>query len=324
MPLIEVEHISKTFRIPRTGKGLSGAFKSLFHREYEEKKAVDDISFTLEKGDMVGYIGPNGAGKSTTIKMLCGILTPDSGGVHAGGLVPWQQRKENARQIGVVFGQRSQLYWDLPVADTFELYQKLYSIPMDVYRRSREQLTGLLDMADFMHQPVRQLSLGQKMKANLALAMLHRPQILYLDEPTVGLDVVTRQRLRAGIRDINRQMRTTVLLTTHDMKDIEEICDRIILIDKGKKLFDGTIEAFRQQHGQGACYKLEFDRLPQWRPRDGFTCEVKGSAWILRTDSPYDKATLISLVEEYNPQNIFTEELSIEDVVSRLFTRPGM
>ncbi len=319
MPLIEVEHVSKTFRIPKTGKGLAGAVKSLFHREYEEKKAVDDISFTLEKGDMVGYIGPNGAGKSTTIKMLSGILIPDSGSIRVGGLVPYEQRKENARQIGVVFGQRSQLYWDLPVADTFELYQKLYAIPMDVYRRSREQLTGLLDMEEFMSQPVRQLSLGQKMKANLALAMLHQPQILYLDEPTVGLDVVTKQRLRAGIRDINRQTGTTVLLTTHDMKDIEEICERIILIDKGKKLFDGSLDEFKKSHTQGARYKLEFDRVPQWRPREGYSCEEKGNSWIVRTDAPYDKKTLIDLVDEYNPMNIYTEEISVEDVVSRLF-----
>ena len=182
MSLIEVEHIVKTFRIPKAGKGLGGAVKSLFHREYEEKKAVDDISFTLEKGDMVGYIGPNGAGKSTTIKMLAGILTPDSGIVRVGGLIPSKQRKENARQIGVVFGQRSQLYWDLPVSDTFELYQKLYSIPIDTWKRSRDRLIDLLEMRDFLSQPVRQLCLGQKMKANLALAMLHEPPVLYLDD----------------------------------------------------------------------------------------------------------------------------------------------
>ncbi len=320
MSLIEVEHIVKTFRIPKAGKGLGGAVKSLFHREYEEKKAVDDISFTLEKGDMVGYIGPNGAGKSTTIKMLAGILTPDSGIVRVGGLIPSKQRKENARQIGVVFGQRSQLYWDLPVSDTFELYQKLYSIPIDTWKRSRDRLIDLLEMRDFLSQPVRQLSLGQKMKANLALAMLHEPPVLYLDEPTIGLDVMTKQRLRVGIRRINRECGATVMLTTHDMKDIEEICDRIILIDHGRKLFDGTLSHFKESYRRGASYKLEFETPPQWKPQEGFTCEVKENTWIVRTVQPYDKTVLMSLIEAYNPTSIYTEETSVEDIVSQIFS----
>jgi len=320
MAFIEVNQVSKAFKIAKTQPGFIGSVKSLFHREYDKKQAVDNISFSLEKGEMVGYIGPNGAGKSTTIKMLSGILTPDSGEIRVGGLIPYQKRRDNARQIGAVFGQRSQLYWDLPVGDTFELYQKLYSIPMEVYRKNRDMFIELLDMQDFIAQPVRQLSLGQKMKANLALAMLHNPQVLYLDEPTIGLDVVTKKRLRTCIGEINRQCGTTVILTTHDMQDIEEICKRLILIDKGKKLFDGGLADFKRQHEQGARYKLEFETMPSWQPQEGFSCEQGEGHWIVHTVFPYSKETLISLVDAYNPTSIFTEEVTIEDIVSNLFS----
>lgn len=196
MAFIDVEHVSKSFKIPKMQSGLAGAVKSLFHREYEIREAVKDVSFTIDAGEIVGYIGPNGAGKSTTIKMLSGVLQPDDGKITVDGLVPFEKRKDNARKIGVVFGQRSQLYWDLPVIDTFEIYQQLYSIPAETYTRNCAFFTELLEMKEFMHQPARQLSLGQKMKANLALAMLHDPKVLYLDEPTIGLDVLTKRRLR--------------------------------------------------------------------------------------------------------------------------------
>ena len=321
MAAIEVKNLSKTFQIPKTQPGLKGAVRSLFHREYTSKEAVKDVSFSLEGGEMVGYIGPNGAGKSTTIKMLCGILMPDGGSVRVHGLDPWKQRRENASQIGVVFGQRSQLYWDLPVADTLELYQKLYDIPMDVYRRNRERFIDLLEMGEFISQPVRQLSLGQKMKANLALALLHGPRVIYLDEPTIGLDVMTKRRLRAFIGEINRETGTTVLLTTHDMKDIEEICKRLILIDKGALLYDGSLSEFRHRYAQGARYRLEFEHAPAWTGREGFECRQDGENWILTTRRPHTRQTLISLIEDYNPTNIFTEEITIEDIVSALFTK---
>ncbi len=321
MAAIEVKNLSKTFQIPKTQPGLKGAVRSLFHREYTPKEAVKDVSFSLEGGEMVGYIGPNGAGKSTTIKMLCGILMPDGGSVRVHGLDPWKQRRENARQIGVVFGQRSQLYWDLPVSDTLELYQKLYDIPMDVYRRNRERFIDLLEMGEFISQPVRQLSLGQKMKANLALALLHGPRVIYLDEPTIGLDVMTKRRLRAFIGEINRESGTTVILTTHDMKDIEEICKRLILIDKGSLLYDGSLSEFRHRYAQGARYRLEFEHAPAWTGREGFECRPDGENWILTTRRPHTRQTLISLIEDYNPTNIFTEEITIEDIVSALFTK---
>lgn len=319
--MIEVEHLTKTYRVARCSAGLKEALKALGRREVETIRALDDISFHVDEGEMVGYIGPNGAGKSTTIKMLCGILMPDGGSVRVHGLDPWKQRRENARQIGVVFGQRSQLYWDLPVSDTLELYQKLYDIPMDVYRRNRERFIDLLEMGEFISQPVRQLSLGQKMKANLALALLHGPRVIYLDEPTIGLDVMTKRRLRAFIGEINRETGTTVLLTTHDMKDIEEICKRLILIDKGALLYDGSLSEFRHRYAQGARYRLEFEHAPAWTGREGFECRPDGENWILTTRRPHTRQTLISLIEDYNPTNIFTEEITIEDIVSALFTK---
>lgn len=199
MSFIEVTNLCKDYQISKSGKGISGAVKSLFHREYTVKEAVKNVSFSLEKGEVVGYIGPNGAGKSTTLKMLSGVLIPTSGTVNVGGIVPYKERKENAKRIGVVFGQRSQLYWDLPISDTFDLYENLYSVPKAQFRRNCEYYIDLLDMKDFVDQPVRQLSLGQKMKSNIAIALLHDPDVLYLDEPTIGLDVTSKKVLRDAI-----------------------------------------------------------------------------------------------------------------------------
>ena len=321
MALISVDHVSKAFKIPKVQPGLTGSIKSLFHREYDVRQAVDDMSFALEAGEMVGYIGPNGAGKSTTIKMLSGVLIPDSGDILVDGLKPYENRSENARNIGVVFGQRSQLYWDLPVSDTFDIFKKIYSIPDDIFNSNRKLFIELLDMSEIMDQPARQLSLGQKMKANLALSMLHNPRVLYLDEPTIGLDIVTKRRLRACIKEINSRLGTTIILTTHDMDDIEEICQRIILIDHGRKLFDGAIREFKDKYASGARYRLEFDELPTWQRHEGWSLTAGESYWIVHTEQPYSKEALITLIEQYAPRNIYSEEITIEDMIYRLFER---
>lgn len=239
---IEVQHLCKTFRVARRGAGFGQAVKTLFHREYEEVKALDDVSFSIGEGEMVGYIGPNGAGKSSTIKILSGILTPDSGVCSINGRIPWKNRTAHVKDIGVVFGQRTQLWWDVPVIDSYELLKDIYSISEDTYQANLEELTSLLNLSELLKTPARQLSLGQRMRCEIAASLLHSPKILFLDEPTIGLDAVSKLAVRDFIVKCNEKYRTTVILTTHDMQDIEALTDRIILIGKGKILLDGTLD----------------------------------------------------------------------------------
>ena len=318
MSYIEVNDLCKEYRVAKTGKGIGGAIKSLFHREYTIKEAVRHVNFSVEKGEIVGYIGPNGAGKSTTLKMLSGILIPTSGTVQVGGIVPYERRRENAKRIGVVFGQRSQLYWDLPVSDTFDLYERLYDIPHETFRKNCDLFTELLDMGGFLDQPVRQLSLGQKMKANIAVALLHDPAVLYLDEPTIGLDVVSKKVLRQAIKAINREKGTTVMLTTHDMDDIEAVCNRLIMINEGVKLFDGTLESFRNQYEREIVIRLEFeDSAPVWRDIEGLSLSKREETAleVKLLDRNAVKASITRLLDTFEPQNIFVREPDIEDIV---------
>ncbi|MDR1218935.1 MAG: ATP-binding cassette domain-containing protein [Treponema sp.] len=326
MSFIEVSHVSKNFNILKSRSGFFGSLLSLFHREYTTKKAVDDISFSIEKGEICGYIGPNGAGKSTTLKMLSGVLTPDAGEIRVGGVAPYRERKKNAKRIGVVFGQRSQLYWDLPALDTFGLYQKLYDIPPAVYERNKSRYIELLGMGDFIGQPVRQLSLGQKMKANLALAMLHDPDVLYLDEPTIGLDVMSKKILRQSVLALNKEKNTTVMLTTHDMDDIEAVCGRLILIDKGKKLFDGALSDFKSRYEDSFMIKLEFAsaraEAPRWMEDADFSlCASENNVWIIKAAKRVrPKDALTTLINRYNAENISIHEQSVEDIIQTIFS----
>ncbi len=239
--MITMEHICKSYRIAKRNAGFKQACKALFHREYEEIHALSDVSFTIRDGEMVGYIGPNGAGKSSTIKILSGILTPDSGACLIDGRIPWKNRVAHVKEIGVVFGQRSQLWWDVPVIDSFVLLKEIYSIPENVYRENLDELTQLLNLGELLRTPARQLSLGQRMRCELAASLLHSPRILFLDEPTIGLDAVSKLAVRDFIRRQNELHGTTVILTTHDMQDIEALTKRIILIGKGRILMDGTL-----------------------------------------------------------------------------------
>lgn len=322
MSFIEVKNLCKDYKIVKTEKGLTGAFKSLFHREYEIRQAVRDVSFSMERGEITGYIGPNGAGKSTTIKMLSGVLIPTSGTVTVGGIVPYEKRSENAKRIGVVFGQRSQLYWDLPISDTFDLYESLYEIPKEQFRKNCDYFTELLDMGSFLNQPVRQLSLGQKMKANIAIALLHDPDVLYLDEPTIGLDVISKKVLRSAIWEINREKGTTIILTTHDMDDIEATCNRLILIDEGQKLFDGTLPDFREKYAGDYTVRLEFDgEAPEWKDVPGYSlAEKSGTAMLVNVPKHIStREAMVTLVNACDPQNIYILESRIEDVVERAY-----
>ena len=248
MSFIEVKHLKKTFKVAKKENGRFATLKHFFNRKYEIVKAIDDISFSIKKGEIVGYIGPNGAGKSTTIKILSGILVPDSGDVLINHLVPWKDRKRYVKDIGVVFGQRSQLWWDIPACDSFDLLKDIYNIGEKEYQKTLSELISLLDLKDIMNIPVRQLSLGNRMRLEIAASLLHKPKILFLDEPTIGLDAVSKKNVRDFIKKINKRTNVTVILTTHDMNDIEALAKRIILIGKGKLLYDGSLSKLKKQY----------------------------------------------------------------------------
>lgn len=260
--MIEVKHISKEFISPKKYPGLKGAIKGLFHREKVKKVAVDNISFTIDDGEIVGYIGSNGAGKSTTIKMMTGILRPTAGEILVNGIDPAKSRKQNASSIGVVFGQRTQLWWDLPLSESFTILKEIYDVSDEDYKNRMEFINSVLELSDFFDRPVRTLSLGQRMRADLGAALLHNPKVLYLDEPTIGLDIVVKDNIRKAIRQINKQYNTTVILTTHDIGDIEELCSRIIIIDEGHKIYDGTLQHLRDTYGTNRIIRMEVQTEP--------------------------------------------------------------
>ncbi len=248
MSFINVKHIKKTFKVAKKGNGIKATLKNFIKREYTYIDAIKDISFDIERGSIVGYIGQNGAGKSTTIKILSGILIPDSGSVTINGLTPWKDRKNYVREIGVVFGSRSQLWWDIPAEDTFYLLKDIYEIEESKFEETKNKLIKLLNIEDIIHVPVRQLSLGQRMRCEIAASLLHEPKILFLDEPTIGLDALSKQIVRNFIKKINKEQKVTVILTTHDMSDIEALAKRIIMIGKGEVIYDGTLNALKQKY----------------------------------------------------------------------------
>lgn len=248
--MIELRNVNKSFKVSKRNAGFVEAAKALFNRTYEVVEALKDISFKISEGEIVGYIGPNGAGKSSTVKIMSGILTPENGYCQINGIVPWKNRKEHVKKIGVVFGQRSQLWWDVPVIDSFELLKNIYDIPQNIYKNNLEELTEQLNLKEILKTPVRQLSLGQRMRCEIAASLIHSPQILFLDEPTIGLDAVSKIAVREFIKKINREKNTTVILTTHDMQDIEALTNRIILIGKGRILLDGNLQDLKKKYSK--------------------------------------------------------------------------
>lgn len=256
--MIELKNVNKSFKVAKRDAGLSGAFNAFFKKEYTEIKALQDISFRIGDGEMVGYIGPNGAGKSSTIKIMSGILTPDSGKCMIDGCTPWKDRIAHVRNIGVVFGQRSQLWWDVPVADSFDLIKDIYKVDNEAYKRTLSLLTELLDIQEIVRTPARQLSLGQRMRCEIAASLLHNPKILFLDEPTIGLDAVSKIAVRDFIKTINLENKTTVILTTHDMQDIEALTERILLIGKGRILLDGTLSELKKRHCENKTLTVDY------------------------------------------------------------------
>ncbi|MDK8182684.1 ABC transporter ATP-binding protein [Paenibacillus sp. UMB4589-SE434] len=258
MNAIEVELLRKTFQVQRNREGLKGAFKDLFKREYNEVAAVKDISFTIPQGEICGYIGENGAGKSTTIKMLTGILVPTSGSIHVQGYVPHKEREAFVKHIGVVFGQRSQLWWDIGVIESFRLLRKVYRVSEEDFKRRLDELIERLQLQELLHRPVRKLSLGQRMRCELVAALLHQPDVLFLDEPTIGLDIVVKTEIREFLLHLNREYGTTILLTTHDLQDIEALCSRVIMLDDGNIIYDGGLDTLKATWGKGREVRLEF------------------------------------------------------------------
>ncbi len=320
--MIQVEHLNKTFHVARRSGGMKEAVKALFRREYETIHALSDISFTIGDGEMVGYIGPNGAGKSSTIKVLSGILTPDSGSCIINGRTPWKERQEHVREIGVVFGQRSQLWWDVPVIDSFELIRDIYRIPDNIYRQNLEMLTGMLQLETILRTPARQLSLGQRMRCEIAASLLHDPKVLFLDEPTIGLDAVSKIAVRDFIRQINQEKKTTVILTTHDMQDIEALTQRIILIGKGRVLLDGSLAQLKARDSQHKTLTILFKGTFPAQLPEGICCTEKLSerAVFSVDTSVLPVSEAISLLSaEMEIEDLSVAATSIEDLVVHLY-----
>lgn len=322
MAIIAASGVEKIFRQPKRHAGFGGAIRSLFSREFTEVRAVDGISFTIEPGEAVGYLGPNGAGKSTMIKMMTGILVPSAGTVEVLGREPHTHRITNAAEIGVVFGQRSQLWWDLPVRDSFDLNRHIYDIPAPRFAENLTRLTTMLDMAGYIDRPVRQLSLGQRMRAEIAMALLHDPKILFLDEPTIGLDVVAKDVVRKFLAEVNRDRGTTIILTTHDLVDIEEICPRLIMVDDGKLLFDGELKSLRTALGSRRRLKLEFGTDPGpiiLTTAKLVTDEGLAKHFLLESEQTSILDVLTELGSGHDLTDIKLEEPDIEEVIRTFY-----
>ena len=315
-PVIELEQVSKTFVVRvRAGR---------LRRDKRVVRAVDAVSFAIERGSMVGYIGPNGAGKSTTVKMLIGILTPSAGAVRVAGLDPSRARTEVARHIGVVFGQRTQLWWDLPLRDSFDLLRHVYRVPQDRHAANVARFHELLDLGPFLDTPVRQLSLGQRMRGELAAALLHDPEILFLDEPTIGLDLVSKEAVRSFLHELNEQRGTTVLLTTHDLIDVERLCDRLLIIDHGQVIEDGAVEAIKARYGGERTLVVDLvEPGPALSIAGAEVVRVEGPRqWLRFRRDGLTAAELLAEVTARVPvRDIAIEETAIEDVVRRIYAR---
>jgi ABC-2 type transport system ATP-binding protein len=322
MPQILVEALAKTYRVAERAPGLAGALRGLVRRRWREVHALAGVSFSLEAGELLAFIGPNGAGKSTTVKILSGILQPTSGRVEIGGLVPWEDRVRHVGRIGVVFGQRSQLWWDLPVIDGFDLLADIYRVKPDLYRQRRDELVAMLRLEALIDQPVRQLSLGQRMRAEFAAALLHAPDILFLDEPTIGLDAPSKLAVRAFVRRLNREQGVTVLLTTHDMHDVEALAERVIVIGQGRVLTDGPFGALRAGVLAERRLHIDFAGAAPEIAIPGVTTRSRGERSL---ELAFDPARIpapqliAAIATQHAVEDIHVEEPAIEEVITRFY-----
>lgn len=331
--MIKVNNLTKEFKINKKYPGFKGAIKSFFSNEYTSKTAVNNISFEIKKGEIVGYIGANGAGKSTTIKMMTGILTPTLGTVSVNGITPYEKREENAKNIGVVFGQKTQLWWDLPISETFTLLKDIYNVNDADFEKRMAFLNEILDLEPFYLSPVRTLSLGQRMRADLAAALIHNPKVLYLDEPTIGLDVVVKEKVRKAIKLINDEFDTTIILTTHDLIDIEELCNRIIIIDNGSKIYDGKIDDIKLLYGYLTTIEVQLkeeinlDELNLSNEIDvqdvDFKIEAIENKFIITFNKNKMSSSEImsNIMKKFTVLDFSIKDTSIEDIIKKMYQR---
>lgn len=320
--MIHVEGISKTFLVPKRKAGLGSSVKALFRREYTTVRALQDISFHIRPGEIVGYIGPNGAGKSTTIKVMSGILVPDGGRCSIMGHTPWKERTRYVQRIGVVFGQRSQLWWDVPVEESFELLKEIYKIPPDLYRQNRDMLTDSLDLGSLLHTPVRSLSLGQRMRCEIAASLLHGPELLFLDEPTIGLDAVSKLAVRKFIQTLNREKGVTVILTTHDMSDIEALASRLLLIGKGKLLYDGSLADLRSRFALSRTITVLFREQPEAVHIPGtalVSWSPERAVYTVEAEDANMSAVITSLASRLDILDVAVDAQPIDDLIVSLY-----
>ncbi|MBQ8927504.1 MAG: ATP-binding cassette domain-containing protein [Oscillospiraceae bacterium] len=326
-PIIEIKHITKEFRVLNRREGLRGSLQDLFSRNYKIVRAVDDISMEIGQGEIVGYLGPNGAGKSTTIKMMTGVLEPTSGEILVAGSVPYRSRTKNAGQIGVVFGQRSQLWWALPLIESFRLLKDIYCIPDAAYQEMLDFYRSLMDIEPLLHKPVRQMSLGQRTLSDILAAFLHDPKIVFLDEPTIGLDVAMKARIRTLIHALNREKHTTVILTTHDMGDVDALCRRIVIIDKGRMLYDNDITHLRGFFGAYRTLKVRMDGdlaaqaavIRKELPDCSVTADEEWISVLVNEEQARVLDVLALLQKTHDIRDMQLQEISTEEVIKKIY-----
>lgn len=330
--MIEVKNLQKDYKVYSSREGLGGAIRDLFQRESKIVSAVNDISFHVGEGEIVGYIGENGAGKSTTIKMLTGILTPTRGEIVCNGMNPHLQRETYVRTIGVVFGQRSQLWWDIAVQESFRLLQKVYQVDDRTYHQHMDLILSTLDLESLLDKPVRKLSLGQRMRAELAAALLHNPAILFLDEPTIGLDVLVKLKIREFLQEMNRLYKTTILLTTHDISDIEALCDRVMMLDNGKIIYDGGLLNLRKKYATEKQFQFEFTKSAEQSTMEHLTNDLNmkwkmgknayqwtGIVPVIGESSPSISDVMMAVSKQYEIADLQVRELALEEIIRKIY-----
>lgn len=321
--VISVSHLTKYYQVHKKEEGFSGAMKALFKREYYDAKAVDDISFEINEGELIGFIGPNGAGKTTTLKCLSGLLYPTGGEVSVLGYTPFERKTKFLKQISLIMGQKNQLWWDLPAIDSFLLNKEIYEIPDKEYKKTIDELTELLDVKDILQVQVRKLSLGQRMKCELIAALIHKPKVLFLDEPTIGLDVLMQQKLRDFVKEYNKRYNATILLTSHYMKDVEELCERVIIIDHGKVLYDGSLSDIVKKYAQNKSITVVFKKEVNVGKLEklGIITNVEGKKAVLSVPRTRTSQVAAKVLEDFQVEDLNIEESNIEEIIRDVFSQ---